>query len=589
MDEQRVQAYLSLIQELLDCPSGEEVTILSNHPELMDEGLVQVMGAEAEKRAQQGQGNAGWLRNFAQKIETANYELPRLEIKLTADALLQQGFQQYQHSEYPQAWQSLQQSLALYQEIGDKAGIANCWGQLGSIQRNRGNWDEAERLYQQCLAIETELGDRSGMASSWGVLGDIQRNRGNWDEAERLYQQSLQLSTELGDRSGMASSWGLLGDIQRNRGNWDEAERLYQKKLDACRELGDKSGMSQVIGTLGDIQRNRGNWDEAERLYQQSLQLSTELGDRSGMASSWGVLGDIQRNRGNWDEAERLYQQCLAIETELGDRSGMATSWGQLGDIQRNRGNWDEAERLFQQSLQLRTELGDKSGMATSYNLLAFVHQQLNRIPEAIASWRAGLAICPPNRFPLEALELGSRLGDAGFDIQDWEIAIEGYEAAISAVETSCTFVESYTEKQKRRTAQLGVYEKLVQACINSGDIGRALASVERSKSRNLIELLANRELYPKGNIPPEILEQLDTLRREVTAKQQLLETLDRPQPPSDPPQPPLKKGGLSDSEPPLESRGFSFSQIIPQQKQNLCFSKPFFWPGSILCQPRIS
>ncbi|AMW29033.1 hypothetical protein AP285_14775 [Limnospira platensis YZ] len=68
----------------------------------------------------------------------------------------------------------------------------------------RGNWDEAERLYLQCLELMTELGDRSGMASCWGQLGDIYRNRGNWDEAERLYRQSLELRTELGDRSGMA-------------------------------------------------------------------------------------------------------------------------------------------------------------------------------------------------------------------------------------------------------------------------------------------------------------------------------------------------------------------------------------------------
>ncbi len=385
MDEQRLNAYIQLIQAILGCPSGEEMDILQANPELVDAGLVQVMRALDE--------NAGWLWNFAQDIETANYELPRLEIKLTADALLQQGFQQYRHCEYPQAWESLQQSLALYEAIGDKANIALCWGQLGCIERNRGNWDEAERLYQQSLALRTELGDRAGMASSWGVLGDIQRNRGNWDEAERLYQQSLALSTEL----------------------------------------------------------------------------------------------------------------------------------------------------------------GDKSGMGYVYNTLAFVHQHSNKIPEAFAAWRAGLAACPPNRFPVEALDIGSRLGDAAFDIKDWQTAIEGYEAAITAVETSCTFAASNQEKQKRRTAQIGVYEKLVQACINSGDIGRALASVERSKSRNLIELLANRELYPKGDISPEILTQLDTLRREFTAKQQLLETLDRPQPP-------LQTGGQNDSEPPLDRGAGGFS-----------------------------
>ncbi|KPQ38024.1 MAG: hypothetical protein HLUCCO16_14680 [Phormidium sp. OSCR] len=82
MDEQQLQAYLSLIQELLTCASGEEAARLRNHPELVDEGLVQVMRAEAEKRAQQGRGNAGWLRNFAGTIAAVDYELPRLQIEL---------------------------------------------------------------------------------------------------------------------------------------------------------------------------------------------------------------------------------------------------------------------------------------------------------------------------------------------------------------------------------------------------------------------------------------------------------------------------------------------------------------------------
>ncbi|ULB47722.1 CHAT domain-containing protein [Limnospira fusiformis KN01] len=598
MDEQQLQAYLSLIQKLLNCDMGEEAAILRKHPELVDEGLVQVMRDEAEKRAQQGRGNVGWLRNFAGKIEAVNYELPRLETKSTADALLRQGFQQYQHSEYPQAWESLQQSLALYEEIGDRARIALCWGQLGCIERDRGNWDEAERLYQQSLALSTELGDRKGMAESWGVLGDIQRFRGNWDEAERLYQQYLEvmtelgdrkgmatswgvlgdiqrfrgnweeaerlyqqclaIETELGDRKGMASSWGVLGDIQRNRGNWDEAERLYQQSLALRTELGDRKGIAESWGQLGDIQRFRGNWEEAERLFQQSLALSTELGDRSWMATCWGVLGDIQRNRGNWEEAERLYQQYLEVMTELGDRAGMAAVWGVLGDIQKLRGNWEEAERLYQQSLALRTELGDRAGMATSYNVLAFVYQHFNRIPEAIAAWKEGLTICPPEQFPLQALDIGRRLGDAAFEIEDWETAIYGYEAAIEAVETRCTFTDSYSEKQKRREAALDLYPQLVQACINSGDIGKALASVERSKSRNLIELLSNRDLYPKGDIPPEILRQLDKLRREVTAKQRLLETLETPTNPDN-----QDIGGLG-------QRGSSAANFTPEVMKSL-------------------
>ncbi|MFO8040766.1 hypothetical protein [Geitlerinema sp. P-1104] len=38
MDEQRVQAYLSLIPELLNCP-GEALQIINGHLELVDEGF----------------------------------------------------------------------------------------------------------------------------------------------------------------------------------------------------------------------------------------------------------------------------------------------------------------------------------------------------------------------------------------------------------------------------------------------------------------------------------------------------------------------------------------------------------------------
>ncbi|BAI91735.1 hypothetical protein [Arthrospira platensis] len=41
MDERLVQAYPSLIQELLTCTSGEEPQILNRHLELLDESFVQ--------------------------------------------------------------------------------------------------------------------------------------------------------------------------------------------------------------------------------------------------------------------------------------------------------------------------------------------------------------------------------------------------------------------------------------------------------------------------------------------------------------------------------------------------------------------
>lgn len=65
MDEQRLQAYVELIQQLLACPQGEEGELLRANAELVDAGLLDVMGQVADYLESQGNSNAGWLRQFA--------------------------------------------------------------------------------------------------------------------------------------------------------------------------------------------------------------------------------------------------------------------------------------------------------------------------------------------------------------------------------------------------------------------------------------------------------------------------------------------------------------------------------------------
>jgi hypothetical protein len=67
--ESRSQSYLQLIQILLGCAKGDEAAILSQHPELMDEGLVYTMKQVAAQLAAQGsQDIAIYLKHLAAEI-----------------------------------------------------------------------------------------------------------------------------------------------------------------------------------------------------------------------------------------------------------------------------------------------------------------------------------------------------------------------------------------------------------------------------------------------------------------------------------------------------------------------------------------
>ena len=54
MEESRAQAYLELIQTLLNCPNGDEPQILQDNSELLDVEFLETCELVAEKMAQQG-------------------------------------------------------------------------------------------------------------------------------------------------------------------------------------------------------------------------------------------------------------------------------------------------------------------------------------------------------------------------------------------------------------------------------------------------------------------------------------------------------------------------------------------------------
>ena len=72
MNEQRTQAYLNLINQLLSCNEGDEPRILQENEELLDQGLIEEMIAVAQQLEEAGRENeAQWLTNMAQQLAQA--------------------------------------------------------------------------------------------------------------------------------------------------------------------------------------------------------------------------------------------------------------------------------------------------------------------------------------------------------------------------------------------------------------------------------------------------------------------------------------------------------------------------------------
>jgi predicted ATPase/DNA-binding XRE family transcriptional regulator len=178
----------------------------------------------------------------------------------------------------------LEESLALYRELGDEVGVAIVLSELGQATRAQGDHDRAAALSEEGLACSRELGERNAAAIALNTLGHIERQRGELASATARHEESLTLFGEARNERGVAYTLSNLGVAALERGDLERASALYRESLSRYEGLGDNSGVALVLAHLGDVARERGDQERATALYNDALALHRELGNERGAA-----------------------------------------------------------------------------------------------------------------------------------------------------------------------------------------------------------------------------------------------------------------------------------------------------------------
>ncbi|NJM23590.1 MAG: CHAT domain-containing protein [Richelia sp. SM1_7_0] len=193
--------------------------------------------------------------------------------------------------------------------------------------------------------------------------------------------------------------------------------------------------------------------------------------------------------------------------------------------------NIEKAIAAYENALQILTKETLPIKWATTQNNLGEAYRnrikgnKVDNLQRAIQSYRNSLQIQTAEDFPFECLRNSRNLGNLGFKEEHWQLATEAYNIAIQAVENLRGEAISESHRQIIMAEAISVYQNIVQSYINLGQIDTAIEYAERSKTRDLVELLANRDLYPKGDITQTVIIELDKLRKEIVKEEKQLAT----------------------------------------------------------------
>ena len=190
------------------------------------------------------------------------------------------------------AWRLIEQANQFAQEHNDEALLSRVYHQQADLLVTRGDLDGALALYQQSLALWESLGDVQGKSATLHQMANVLVTRGDLDGALALYQQSLALDESLGDVQGKSATLHTMANVLVTRGDLDGALALYQQSLAIKERLGDVQGKSATLVMMAQVQFMRGEHDQALCNARESLRLLQAMGAQPDAAK---VAEIIQR------------------------------------------------------------------------------------------------------------------------------------------------------------------------------------------------------------------------------------------------------------------------------------------------------
>jgi predicted ATPase/DNA-binding SARP family transcriptional activator len=217
----------------------------------------------------------------------------------------------------------------------------------GTLLLHQWRFEQAAPLFHESLALYQKLDDKGGIADVLHWLGRQVFRQKDYVEATRLLEQSLELYREADDQYGISMALRGLGDSVRLLKDFERSEKLYEQGLALCREIGNKRGASSALNSLGELARLQGDLSRAKALLEESLSLDRETGNELSEAISLHNLGHTTLGLGDQWEARALFQEGLHLFQKLEYTRGVTLCLAGLAGVASSAGQAERAAKLL--------------------------------------------------------------------------------------------------------------------------------------------------------------------------------------------------------------------------------------------------
>jgi non-specific serine/threonine protein kinase len=209
------------------------------------------------------------------------------------------------HREYWSEWRRwLDGSLAIREGLGSPrrtAARAKTLSGRGFLAWMQGDHDTARCQLEESMALWREMGDKQGLAQALRFLSGSFESRGDYAAARPLAEESVELFREGTDKFGLGITLSRLGITALAQGDHAAARAALEEGVEICRGIEDDWALALALRNMGIGALREGKNGEAVARLAESLTVLQEPGNPLYMqnlellAAAVSMQGDHRR------------------------------------------------------------------------------------------------------------------------------------------------------------------------------------------------------------------------------------------------------------------------------------------------------
>lgn len=221
-------------------------------------------------------------RHWLERIQARSSGLPE---EMQAESLLHLGLEAAKQGEHGLAAALLEKSHDLFEERGDRNGMARATNALGINAIGWGLFKRAAGYFEECLAVARQLGDDARAAGTLTNLGLVALKERDEGRATSFLEQGLALARNQGSTPVVAAALTNLGGVALHRGDHARARAQLEEGLTFFVNDGMRGGVAECLEGLATVAAAEGQAKRAARLMgsadalREAMGITAEPGD----------------------------------------------------------------------------------------------------------------------------------------------------------------------------------------------------------------------------------------------------------------------------------------------------------------------